>query len=81
VDTGGPSPGVMRQDREGDHSPTSSAEVKNGGAISPLHHTSSWFGAELIKHRDKFYFFHTEILKARDQLVDMAVDVLTLNET
>jgi hypothetical protein len=36
------SPGVKRPGREADHSPQSSSEVKNGGAISPLPHTSSW---------------------------------------
>jgi hypothetical protein len=39
------SPGLKRQGREADHSPPSSAEVKNGGAIPPLPHTSSWHGA------------------------------------
>jgi hypothetical protein len=29
------SPGVKRPERESDHSPPSSAEAKNGGAISP----------------------------------------------
>jgi hypothetical protein len=38
-------PGLKRQRRESDHSPPSSAEVKNGGAIPPLPHTSSWRGA------------------------------------
>jgi hypothetical protein len=28
--------------REGDHSPSSSAEIKNGGATPPILHTSSW---------------------------------------
>jgi hypothetical protein len=32
------SPGVKRQWREDDHSPTSSAGVKNDGAIPPLPH-------------------------------------------
>jgi hypothetical protein len=35
------SPGVNRQERESDHSPQSSAEVKNGGVIPPLPHMSS----------------------------------------
>jgi hypothetical protein len=39
------SPGVKRQGREADHSPPSSAEVKKGGAILSLPHTSSWRGA------------------------------------
>jgi hypothetical protein len=38
-------PGVKRQRREADHSPPTSAEVKNGGAIPPLSNTSSWRGA------------------------------------
>jgi hypothetical protein len=36
------STGVKQQGREADHSDPSSAEVKNGGAISPFSHTSSW---------------------------------------
>jgi hypothetical protein len=35
---------VKRHGREADHSPPSSAEVKNGGAIPPPPHTSSWRG-------------------------------------
>jgi hypothetical protein len=38
-------PGVKGPGREVDHSPPSSAEVKNGGAISPFPHTSSWRSA------------------------------------
>jgi hypothetical protein len=37
------SPGVKRLGREADHSPPSSAEVKNGGAIPPLPTMSSWY--------------------------------------
>jgi hypothetical protein len=48
--------GVKRQGHETDHSPLSSAKVKNGGAILPLPHTSSWHGAYLIKPRDNFTF-------------------------
>jgi hypothetical protein len=39
------SPGIKRQKLKGDHSPPSSAEVKNGGAILLLPNTSSWSGA------------------------------------
>jgi hypothetical protein len=35
---------VKRQRREADHSSPTSAEVKNGTAIPPLHHKSSWRG-------------------------------------
>jgi hypothetical protein len=38
------SPAVKRPGRESYHSPPSSAEVKNGGAIPSFHHTSSWRG-------------------------------------
>jgi hypothetical protein len=34
--TGALSPGVKRLGREADHSPPSSAEIENGGAIPPL---------------------------------------------
>jgi hypothetical protein len=47
---------LARQVRETDHSPSSRAGVKNGGAIPPLPHTSSGRGAWLIKHRDNFSF-------------------------
>jgi hypothetical protein len=39
------SPGVKRHGREADHSPPSTVKVRNGGAITTLHHTSSWRGA------------------------------------
>jgi hypothetical protein len=35
-------PGVKRPDRGADYSPPYSAEVKNGGAVPPLPHRSSW---------------------------------------
>jgi hypothetical protein len=35
--------GVKRSRREGDHSPPSSADVTNGGAIPPLSRTSLWY--------------------------------------
>jgi hypothetical protein len=39
------SQGVKWQGCETDHSPPSSAEVKNDGAIPPLPHMPSWHGA------------------------------------
>jgi hypothetical protein len=39
---GTPSPAIKRPGHDADHSPASNAEVKNGGAIPPLPHTSSW---------------------------------------
>jgi len=41
-DTGGSYPRTKRLGLEADHSPPSSAEVKNEGAIPPLPNTSSW---------------------------------------
>jgi hypothetical protein len=41
-------PGVKRPGHEDDHSPPFAAEVKNGGAIYPLPHTSSRRGALII---------------------------------
>jgi hypothetical protein len=38
-------PGVKQQGHEADHSPPSSAKVKNRGAVPSLLHTSSWRGA------------------------------------
>jgi hypothetical protein len=37
--TGAISNGVKRRGREADHSHPSSAEVKNGGAVTPLPHS------------------------------------------
>jgi hypothetical protein len=45
IGTGDLPPEVKRQGREADHSPPSSAEVKNGGAIPPLPHMFSWHSA------------------------------------
>jgi hypothetical protein len=42
--------------REAGHSPPFCAEVRNGEAIPPLPHNSSWHSAELIKHRENFVF-------------------------
>jgi hypothetical protein len=50
---GAHSSGVKRPDHETVHSHPSSAEAKNGGAVPPLLHTSSWLGA-LIKHGDNY---------------------------
>jgi hypothetical protein len=47
---------VERPGREADHSPPSSAEVKNSRAIPSLPHASSWRGAWLLKHRNNFTF-------------------------
>jgi hypothetical protein len=44
IGTEGSFPRVKRPGREADHSPPSSAEVKNGDAIPPLTHMSSWYG-------------------------------------
>jgi hypothetical protein len=49
------SPGIKCPEHEADHSYPFSAEVKNGGAISPLPHKSPWLGASLINQRDNFY--------------------------
>jgi hypothetical protein len=49
--------GVKRSGLEANHLPRSSVEIKNGGAMPPLPHTSSWRSAELFKQRDNFTFF------------------------
>jgi hypothetical protein len=63
--TVGSFPGVKRQGREAVHSPPSSAEVKNGGAVPPLPRMPSWYSAKLNKHGDNFTFImwiYTSIL-------------------
>jgi hypothetical protein len=49
---------VKRRRREADLSPSSSAGVKNVGAIPPLSHRSSWCGALLIT-----LYIHTSTLE------------------
>jgi hypothetical protein len=39
---------VKLMGHEADRSPSASAEVKNGGAIPPLPHTSLWHSAQLL---------------------------------
>jgi hypothetical protein len=48
--------GALSPGRESDHSPSSSSEVRDGGAIPPLPHTCLWLGAYLIKRGDSFVF-------------------------
>jgi hypothetical protein len=45
MDTGPLAPELKRPELEADHSFPYSAEVKNGGAIHPLLHKSSWRSA------------------------------------
>jgi hypothetical protein len=46
--------GIKRPGREADHSIPSIAEIKNGGAITPLPHTGHGL---VIKLRDNFTFY------------------------
>jgi hypothetical protein len=45
IGTAGSFGGIKRPGREADHSPPFSVEVKNGGAIPQLPHTSLWRGS------------------------------------
>jgi hypothetical protein len=56
MDTGVLSPQIKGLGHEADHSPPSSAEVKNDGAIPPFRHASSLRSAYLIKHIENFTF-------------------------
>jgi hypothetical protein len=58
--------GIKLQGREADHSPPSSAEVKEGGAIPPLLHMSSWHTALLIKHRQKLFIWFSGSINGAD---------------
>jgi hypothetical protein len=54
-------PRVKRHEREADHSPTASAEVKKVGAILPFPRTPSWHNAYQIRQRDSFTFIYPSI--------------------
>jgi hypothetical protein len=58
--TGNDSPGVKQQGWETDHSPPSSADVKNDGVIPLLPLKYSWRNVKLIKPRGNFTFYLTE---------------------
>jgi hypothetical protein len=45
------SSGVKRPGHEAGHSPPTSAEIKKMWIYTSLPHTSSWRGAELVKHK------------------------------
>jgi hypothetical protein len=62
VGTGGSLPGVRRQEHEADHSPPSSAEVKNAWSCTYIatYVVMSWC---LVKHRDSFNFTTFIIMK------------------
>jgi hypothetical protein len=47
---------VKWQGHEAHHSPPSTAEDENGGAIPPHTHMSSWHSVYLIKDRDSYIF-------------------------
>jgi hypothetical protein len=52
---GTPSLRLKQLGREADHSPPSSAEVKNAWTIPPLSNMPSWLGAQL-RHRANSYY-------------------------
>jgi hypothetical protein len=67
--------GVKRPGSGADHSPPSTAEIKEcvcvcaraRGAIPPLPNTPSWRGAQLKKHKDNFNFILPWIIKSNDK--------------
>jgi hypothetical protein len=48
------SPRVKEQGRETDHSPPSSAKIKNGGVITPLPPYTFLAKCQLLKHKGNF---------------------------
>jgi hypothetical protein len=72
MDTRGSFPGLKRPGREADHSPPSSAEVKNAWSYTstPLYVFMAWC---LVKHRDNFIFtFITLRCNSYDRSVGIA---------
>jgi hypothetical protein len=72
------SPRVKRLGREADHSPPSSAEVNNDGAIPPLPHMSSWHSDKLIKHRDYFISRFNYLLNDRVKETHIPLEKTTI---
>jgi hypothetical protein len=71
---------VAQQRHEADNSPPCSDKVKNGVAISPLHNTSSWCGASLIKPRDNFTFLLCQYKEQDNKTVSCAFKHTTLTK-
>jgi hypothetical protein len=44
------------------NSPKSSVKIKNGGAIPPIPHMSSWYSAYLIKHGQSYLYQNFDLL-------------------
>jgi hypothetical protein len=65
--TGSDFDGIKRPGHKADH-PTPCSEVKNGGAICPLPHTSSWHSAWLVKHRENFTFTFTNNVRVKKSI-------------
>jgi hypothetical protein len=63
--------GVKQLGCENEHSPPSSAEVNNGGAISPLPRVFSWYSAELIEHSNNFTFYSLIIPQYSFQILQL----------
>jgi hypothetical protein len=55
--TGGSFAGGKAAGLKADHAPPPDAEVKNGGSVPPISHTSSWLGVQLNKPGNKFTFY------------------------
>jgi hypothetical protein len=72
------SPGVKWPGRETDNSPPSSAEVKNGGLIPTLPHTSPWNNVSLIKHSDILTFAFLQYSSSSHQKLTVYLGVLLI---
>jgi hypothetical protein len=57
------SQGVKWQEREADHPPPTSAEVKDTWIYTSIPHTSQYRSAQLVKHKDNLIFFKFDISK------------------
>jgi hypothetical protein len=66
---------------EADLSLSSSAEVKNGGAVPSFPHTSSWCGANLTEHRDGsknvILLWHVDPLLGNDREISKYATAVT----
>jgi hypothetical protein len=51
------SPGIKRPGRKADHSPPSSAKIKNGGAITPLSQTNSESAGKNLPYQTQLKYY------------------------
>jgi hypothetical protein len=71
--------GVKRVKSEADHSPPSSAEVKNGGAIPPLPRMSSWHSGYKLSTGKTLLLFGVALYNCEKSSLQLAIIICIIS--